>query len=138
MGVRERILARRDLDGSRAARDITTLASALNAEGVKSVQSRFVTARTILAECLDGVGILDALDAAKDNRAVGWALQFLGQDSGLDVGEPVTQAMIEQLASVGVLTPDQGAQLKSLALQPLTVTQEQVALDMYNPDGSEK
>lgn len=138
MSIRDRILARRDLDALRAARDITGLSDALNAEGVRSVQPRFVTARAVMAECAGGVAILEALKAASSNPAVGWAVQFLGQEAGVDVGDPFTQGMIDQLVGASVLTQTQGASLKALALQPVQVTQEQVAIEMYHPDGTEK
>lgn len=139
MSIRDRILARRDLDDARAACDITALAAALNAEGATAIGSRFVTSRAVMALCADGVAILDRLDtAAPQNSAVKRAMQFLGQEAGLDIGDPYTQGVIGQLVAAGVLTVAQGDQLKALALRPLVVTQEQVAAAMYNPDGSEK
>lgn len=138
MGIRERILARADLNALRAARDITALAAALNAEGLTAPQQRFITARGVMSGCADGVAILTALEAATANNAVAWALKFLGQESGLDVGDPYTQGMIDQLVTGGVLTAAHGDQLKALALAPVVVTQGQVAQAMYNPDGTEK
>lgn len=139
MNIRERILARPDLDDLRTARDLDGLAAALNVQPAQELQPRFVTARTILAECADGSGILDALTAAAEQvSAVKWALNFLGKDSGLDVGNPATQGMIDQLAAAGVLSAGQAATLKDLALQPIVVTRDQVNAAMYNPDGSEK
>lgn len=137
MGIRERILARGDLDQLRADRDITALAAALNAEGTMEPGERFVTGRTILAECDDGAGILAALEAGAALPAVAWALKFLVMNSGLDVGNPRTQSMIDQLAAGGILTEAQAEQLKTLAMRQVTVTQEQVAGEMYHPDGSE-
>jgi hypothetical protein len=84
------------------------------------------------------VAILSALKAAVALPAVEWALNFLGKDSGIDIGNQVTQGMVDQLAAGGVLTADQAEQLKALALQADVVTQEQVATEMYNPDGTEK
>jgi len=138
MDIRTRILARGDLNGLRAARDITGLAAALNAEGVQFPQQRFVTARAIMANCVDGVAILQALEAASDKPAVAWAMRFLAQEAGLDIGDSYTRRMIDQLVGGEVLTEAQGQALKALALQPLIVTQEQVAIAMYNPDGTEK
>lgn len=137
MNIRDRILARPDLDEMRAKRDITGLAAALNAEGLQARQQRFVTARAVMANCADGVAILQALEGATSNPAVAWAVRFLGQEAGLDIGDPYTQAMIDKLVNT-VLTPAQADALKALALQPVVVTQEQVARDMYNPDGTEK
>lgn len=138
MGIRERILARPDLDAMRAARQITGLAEALNAEGLIAPQQRFISARGVMSGCADGVAILAALEAAEANKAVKWALAFIGQDSGLDIGDPFTQGMITQLVAAGVLTADQGDQLKALALAPVVVTQSEVAAAMYKLDGSDK
>jgi hypothetical protein len=43
---------------------------------------------------------------------------FLKQDSGLDVGHPATQALLEGLAQAGALLQAEADQLKILALQP--------------------
>jgi hypothetical protein len=138
MDIRTRVHARRDLDGLRAARDITGLAEALNAEGLKAPQQRFVTARAIMAECSGGVAILAALKSAAADPAVGWALQFLGQEAGLDVGDPFTQGMIGQLVTAGVLTAPQGDALKALALRPVIVDRLEVEAALYNRDTTEK
>lgn len=138
MSLRDRILARRDLDELRAARDITALAAALNADAPMVMVERFVTGRTILAECEDGAGILSALAAASILPAVEWALKFLADASGLDVGNARTQQMIDQLEAGEVLTESQASQLKALALRPDLATQEQVASEMYEIDGTEK
>lgn len=139
MGIRNRILARPDLAAMRAARDLTGLADALNAEPPLVLRERYVTARTILAECENGADILDALVTAGENvSAVKWALTFLSQDSGLDVGHPTTQGMIDQLAAGGVLSAEQAQSLKSLALQAVFVDRLEVESAMFNPDGSEK
>jgi hypothetical protein len=121
------------------AKDLDVIASIISA-GRKTLQSRFVTARTILAECgANGPSILDALEAASaGNIAVKWALQFLGRDSGLDVGNPVTQAMIDQLVAGGALTGAQGDALKGLASLPAPVSRSDVELALFNPDGSAK
>lgn len=139
MDIRTRILTRRDLDVMRNSRDLDGLAAALNAEGVNAPISRFITARTILAECKDGAGILDALTtAAQVKNPVKWALTFLSQDSGLDVGHPATSTMIDELVASITLTEAQGAMLKALALHPVVVTRDQVNAAMFNDDGTEK
>lgn len=92
----------------------------INAKTFSTVQSRYVTARTVLAECgAAGPAILDALDAASASvSAVKWAMKFLIQESGLDVGHSATQAMLDQLQTAGVLTADQATALKDLAHRP--------------------
>ena len=142
MDIRARILARPDLADLRAARDLDKLAAALNAEGLMAPQQRFITARAVMAECPGGVGILVALEGAKAHPAVGqavtWALTFLGQSAGLDIGDTYTQGMVDTLATLGVLTKLQAEALKSMALQPVTVHRLEVEAAMYNPDGTEK
>jgi hypothetical protein len=83
------------------------------------LKTRYVTARTILAECADGAALLDALQAAAANvSAVKWMMTFLQQDSGMDAGHPKTQANIDELVAAGMLSSAFGAELKNIALQP--------------------
>lgn len=138
MSIRDRILARRDLDGLRAARDITGLTDALNAEGLKAPQQRFITARAVMATCPGGVEVLGALQSASANPAVGWALKFLGQEAGLDIGDPFTQGMVDQLVAGNVLTAEQGAALKAMAMKPVIVDRLEVEAALYNRDTTEK
>ena len=138
MSIRDRILARRELDALRMARDLDGLAAALNAMPDLELRHRYITARTILAECDDGPAILAALDsAASMNTAVKYAVQFLGQDSGLNVGDQVTQAMLDSLVPA-VLNAEQAEQVKAMAMLPQIVTRFDVEAAMYNPDGTEK
>jgi hypothetical protein len=138
MDIRTRILARSDLDGLRAERELDKLAAALNAEGLMAPQKRFITARAVMAACPDGIAVLDALENASANRAVAWALKFLGQEAGLDIGDPFTQGMVDHLVRTSVLTAAQGETLKAMALQPVVVTREQVNAAMFNDDSTEK
>lgn len=138
MSIRERILTRPDLAQARAARDIDALAAGLNQQPALALTTRYVTARTILAECAGGAEILAALDAAAaGSTPVKYAVQFLGQNSGLNVGDAATQAMIDALTPA-VLTQEQADAVKALAMLPAYVTREQVNDAMFNPDGSEK
>ena len=142
MSIRDRILARPDLAELRAARDLDGLAAALNAEGIKDKQKRFITARAVMAECPGGVAILVALDGARSHpavgSAVGWALTFLGQETGLDIGDPFTQGMVGTLVTLGILTSAQGDALKAMAQQPVLVSRDQVCHAVFNDDGTEK
>lgn len=91
----------------------------LNARTGQMVKPRMVTARAILADCgALAPSILDKLEAASaSNSSVKWAVRFLQQEGGIDVGHPTTQAMIDQLTGP-LFTPEEGAALKSMALQP--------------------
>lgn len=142
MTLRDRIIARADLADLRAARDLDGLAAALNAEGLKAPHQRFITARAVMAGCPGGLAILGALDLARTHSVAGpavtWALTFLSQEAGLDIGDPFTQGMVDNLVALELLTDGQGAALKVMALQPVMVTREQVNEAMFNPDGTEK
>lgn len=139
MNIRERILARAELNAMRAARDTVGLAAALNADAPLAPHQRFITARGIMAGCAGGNAILDALDAAAaGNSAVRRAVKFLEQEAGLDVGDPYTQDMIDQLRDAAILTEAQAGALKALGLRPVIVTAQQVSDALYNDDGTEK
>jgi hypothetical protein len=91
----------------------------INAPTQSMVKTRYVTARTILAECNDGAPILDALQTIGQTvSAVKWMMSFLQQDSGMDAGHPKTQATIDNLVTLGALSASYGNQLKALAVQP--------------------
>lgn len=93
----------------------------LTAQAYSMVKTRYVTTRTILAECTDGATVLDALQAASSSvSAVKWMMTFLGQDSGMDAGHPKTQKSIDDLVVAGLLTAPFGTELKALANQPAT------------------
>jgi hypothetical protein len=138
MTLRDEILARGDLAASVAARDIGAIAVAISA-GRTSVQPRMVTARAIISECANGGAILDSLDqAASVNTNVKWAMKFLAQDAGIDIGNVATRMLIDGLVTAGALTQVQGDALKHLAVQPAPVTPFEVATALYNDDGTTK
>lgn len=95
-------------------------ADLLNAKTMLDVQSRFITARTILAEIADGAALLDKLEAlATQVSAVKWAMKFLTSEGGLDIGHANTQGQIAALVAGGALTAAEGKALQDLALQPV-------------------
>lgn len=140
MTIKDRAYANPAYAQTIADKDIDVLVTLLNAEAVTEVRSRFITARTILAECgAQAADILDALEAGALNvSALKWAVQFLGQDSGIDIGNPATQAMLDQLVLGRILTTAHADALKALAMVPVFVTREQVEEELYNIDGSTK
>ena len=95
-----------------------TIAGILNtAEGGKVPYSRFITARTMLAELdpLVAATILDKLEAAGTvNSAVKWAMRYVTTD-GIDVGHSSTRDMLTALVAGGVLTSEEVAALAGLA-----------------------
>lgn len=99
--------------------------AAMNTKNRTRIVSRFVTARTILAECADGATILDKLEAAGAQvSAVKWAMRFLQQEGGIDVGHPATLSMVDQLVAGGVLTQVEGDSLKALSVQVCSRAEE--------------
>ena len=92
--------------------------ASLNATTRTRNVSRFVTARSILAECADGATILDKLEAASAFVSpVKWAMRFLAQEGGVDAGHPVTLELIGVLEKQGVLTSDEAMQLRNLSVE---------------------
>jgi len=139
--IKERILAITTLAPARVARNLDALAAGLNTAPPKVLSIRFVNAQTILSECADGANILASLDGASNtNNTVKYAMRTLVQDKGLNVGDPVIQSLFDTLATglIPVLTKDQAAQLKALAMMSQVVTRGDVEAAMYNPDGTEK
>ena len=85
-----------------------------------AVKSRFITARTILAELGPemGASVLDKMEAAStQDSPVKWAFKFLMSD-GIDIGFSGTRAQVDALVSAQVLTEEEGSKLKDTALYP--------------------
>lgn len=94
----------------------------LNALTETKAKTRMITARGILSDYPGGPAaaavVLDKLEAAAPSiSALKWAFGFLKTTDGLDIGNPATQGMIDQL-SPGVINAEEAGHLKSLALQP--------------------
>lgn len=98
------------------------IAETMNAVVGQAPASRMVNARHVLAELgAAGAAALDKLEAAAaSNSVVKWAMKFLTTDEGLDVGHPMSQSMLDQLAQAGVLTRTEADALKALALADQT------------------
>lgn len=138
MTLREDIINDPACAAALAAKDCAELAR-IRSVGRKLLQTRFVTARTVLAECgVNGAALLDKLDAAGSiNSAVKWAMVFLRQDSGLDVGHPATQYLLQTLVP-DVLTQPEADQLKALAMLPAPLSAQDIADALFNQNGSAK
>jgi hypothetical protein len=140
MNIRDRVLANSDLDAMRALRDLDGLAAALNAEGLKvRTPNTFVTWRAVTTRCASGKSIKSKMRAAAPlNEDIDTACMFLSQDAGLDVGDEGTWLAIDAMVTANVLTEDEGAQLKRLAMAPLIVSRLDVEAALFNPNGTEK
>jgi hypothetical protein len=110
--IRDRILARRDLDEARAARDVTTLAEKLNEECQLADVPQQVTAAAILDLAPFSSVLMGLLRAAA-------------------VGESVADR-------AAALLSDEGATVMVQAYVPPFVDQVQAAEEMYFPDGTER
>jgi hypothetical protein len=92
------------------------LVNLLNEPVYQKHKTRFVTARTVLAEVAGGAEILDKLElAAQSNSAVKWAMRFVTTD-GIDVGYLGTQQLLDSLVGT-TLTQAECDAIKNLALQ---------------------
>lgn len=138
MALRDEIIARADCVVPIAARDLDMI-TALVSAGRTSVQSRFVTARTVLAEVSGGAALLDKMQSIGTTQpAVKYAMTFLNQEGGIDIGNPATQGMVDQLVAGAALTAAEGAALKGMANRPAPVTRAQVEAALFNPNGTAK
>jgi len=101
-------------------------AASLMADDRAVVQPFRVGALGIMREAgpAAGAAILDAIEAASasDSR-LKWFLRELNT-TGIDLGDPVTRATIDELVSAGVLTPSQGAVLKGAAIRMISRAEE--------------
>lgn len=92
------------------------IADILNDRRFAGVKSRFVTARTILAEVPGGAAILDKLEAAAPAIPdLKWAMRFIAGETGIDIGHAGTRANLEALAATGVITADEALALLQMA-----------------------
>jgi hypothetical protein len=97
------------------------LVDLLNAQTETMVKSRFVSARTVLAEMplTDAATFLETLEVvAEVNPVVKWGMRFLTSDLGIDIGHPNTQMLLDGLATGGAMTQTLADQAKALAMQP--------------------
>lgn len=102
------------------------IADMMNASRFPGVRSRFISARTILAELADGAVILDKLEAAAPGiPPLKWAMRFLSGETGIDIGHAGTRTNIEMLEAGGILNDAERDAL--LAMAACTVSRAEVA-----------
>jgi len=99
------------------------VANMLNERKFQAAKTRMVTARGIMASYgigpTQGALFLDKLESLSANiPALKWAMKFLQQETGLDVGEPATQIMLTSLIGVGGITQAEVDGVKAMAMQP--------------------
>lgn len=99
------------------------VANMLNERKFQAAKTRMVTARGIMASYgigpTQGALFLDKLESLSANiPAVKWAMKFLQQETGIDVGESATQIMLTSLIGVGGITQAEVDGVKAMAIQP--------------------
>lgn len=99
------------------------VANMLNERKFQAAKTRMVTARGIMASYgigpTQGALFLDKLESLSANiPALKWAMKFLQQETGIDVGEPATRIMLTSLIGVGGITQAEVDGVKAMAIQP--------------------
>jgi hypothetical protein len=96
-----------------------TVVDLLNSRIYSMNKERYVTSRTIMAECASSSPILTGLKAAAGSDVqTDCAWTFLNSSDGLDIGNPKALAMCDALVTSGAWTSAQAAEVKALASQP--------------------
>lgn len=95
----------------------------LNAQTTVMSKSRMVTARGIMASYgigpIAGAAFLDKLEVISASiPALKWALKFMQQEAGIDIGEPATQQMLDSLVGIGGITASEVNGVKAMANMP--------------------
>ncbi len=139
MTLREEILSRPDCADALARRGCGELAALLSVGRTKVIDYSigYGTVLEVLgAEA--GSAFLDGLTAlAATSSPVKWALKLLDRGE-LNIGAEATRGQLDALAAGGVMPQAVADALKGLAMGPDVVTMQQVAEEMFNPDGSQK
>ncbi len=102
-----------------AGRSDKEIADILSAVNYQIVKSRFITARSMLAELPDAATILDKLEATSSAiPAVKWAMVYIKGEGGIDIGHPGTITQMDGLAQAGIITVEEATAVKNMALAP--------------------
>ena len=137
--IRAAIAASAELQALQADGNVDAIARALST-GRTKVASHFASERGILERFPDGPIVADALLTKLETFAasghpmssiVKRALKFLAQSEGLDIGSPATQGLLAKLSAGGVLTAEEVAGLRTMALVADPITREQVTEAVY-------
>ena len=86
----------------------------------------YISARTLLGLGTTGVSILEKFKVLADggNAQARWTIQFLNQESGINIGNAAAQATINALEQATVFTSDEANLLRSLAQVPISRSQQ--------------
>jgi len=84
-----------------------------------------------------GAAILEKLDQAKAGiPALKWAMLAMDDPQGINLGDPETQAMLDDLATGGVITQLEADAVKALAIQPSSLAYDTVGQPITAADVS--
>jgi hypothetical protein len=137
--IRDAIAESQELQDLQAAGNVDAIARALSV-GRTKVASHFASERGVLERFPGGPIAADALLTKLEAFStsghamasiVKRALKFLAQAEGLDIGSPATQGLLAQLGAGGVLTAEEVAGLRAMALTADPITREQVTEAIY-------
>ena len=95
----------------------------LNSQTEAMPKSRMITARGVMSSYgigpVAGAMFLDKLEVLSASvPALKWAMKFLQQESGIDIGEPATQQLLYSLVGIGGITSAEVSGVKSMAKMP--------------------
>lgn len=127
-------LAKQEYAAAISAQNWDAIAAAVNAHAYPIGKPYSATIRSLMGDLGPVLAntILTKLEAAAPGNAIlARSLTLLEPaQGGLDLDHPATQAQMDALQGAGVLTAEEVAALKALALQPLVVTNYECRLAM--------
>lgn len=117
----------------------SAIADLFNAPAGTRLVERFENAIGVMSAvgAVTGATILEKLDQAKATiPALKWAMLAMTSDLGINFGDPETQAMLNELANVNVLTAEEATLVMNLAVQPSSLAYQTVGQPITAADVS--
>lgn len=117
----------------------SAIAEIFNAPVATRLIERFENAIGIMSAlgAVTGAGILEKLDQAKAGiPALKWAMLAMDDPQGINLGDPETQTMLDDLATANVITQAEADSVKALAVQPSSLAYETVGQPITAADVS--
>lgn len=117
----------------------SSIAAVFNASSGTRLVERYENAIGIMSAlgAVTGAAILEKLDQAKAGiPALKWAMLAMDDPQGINLGDSETQAMLNDLATGGVITQAEADAVKALAIQPSSLAYETVGQPITAADVS--
>lgn len=117
----------------------SSIAAVFNVASGTRLVERYENAIGIMSAlgAVTGAGILEKLDQAKAGiPALKWAMLAMDDAQGINLGDPETQTMLDDLATGGVITQAEADAVKALAIQPSSLAYETVGQPITAADVS--